>query len=79
MINQKKKKMKHYSLFILTAIFVGLFSCNQKSEKKAGTVLQNGWKELSENGYSVQYPENWDLKKPEQMTRALKKYLSLWF
>jgi len=60
--------MKHSNLIILTALLVGLFSCNQSSQKKAGTGIQNGWKQLTENGYSIQYPGNWDLNKPEQLT-----------
>jgi len=59
--------MKHYTLYLLTLLLMSLISCNQRSEKKVATEIQNGWKQLSENGYSIQYPGNWELNKPKQL------------
>jgi len=57
--------MKHINLLGLT-LFFGLFTYCQQTTNNTQTVAQN-WKLLDEKGYSVQYPENWDLDPSGQM------------
>jgi len=48
-------------------LLISLTACGQLTKKNEVTTTKNGWKTLNENGYSIQYPENWDLNKSGQM------------
>lgn len=62
------KKVKSLGLAIL---LFSLTACGQSTTKtdvtQHPTASENGWKTMNENGYSLQYPENWDLNKSGQM------------
>jgi hypothetical protein len=64
---KNKKKMNQIKLFGLTCLFLCFLSCGQTSQKKDHTIIENGWKSIDENSFSVQYPEKWDMKKSGQM------------
>ena len=51
----------------LAIVLISLTACGQSTKKNEVTTTKNGWKNLNENGYSIQYPENWDLNKSGQM------------
>ena len=59
--------MKQTQLLALTFMVFILMACGQKSQKNAANKTENGWKELSESNYSIQYPDNWELNKSGQM------------
>jgi hypothetical protein len=67
---EQLKQMKFLGLAIL---LISLTACGQSTKKNEATkenevtTIKNGWKNLNENGYSIQYPENWDLNKSGQM------------
>jgi len=51
---------------LLTAI-MHFTACAQTIEKNTQTKVFKGWKSLTENNYSVNYPDNWELNKSGQM------------
>ena len=57
--------MKIIKLIGIIALGINLNACGQTSENKAETA--KGWKSLSENDYSIKYPDNWELNKSGQM------------
>ena len=59
--------MKRMKLLLLSTLFLSVLSCGQTSNKSPKIEIQSGWKNLDENGYSIQYPENWELNKSGQM------------
>ena len=59
--------MNKIKLSGLTCLLLCLLSCGQTAQKKDLTIIENGWKSIDENGFSIQYPENWDMNKTEQM------------
>lgn len=48
-------------------MFMYLTVCCQSTENKTQTEVQDGWKSLTENNYSINYPGNWELNKSGQM------------
>jgi len=59
--------MKRITLLVLTTLLLSLLACGQAKEKNTQTKIQNDWISLDENGYSIQYPGDWDLNKSGQM------------
>jgi hypothetical protein len=59
--------MKKTTLFGLTTIFISIVACGQTTNKTSVTNNQVGLTTLNENGYSIQYPDSWDLNKSGQM------------
>ena len=59
--------MKKTILFGLTTLFLTIQVCGQTSNKTSQTSNQSVFKKLNENGYSIQYPDTWDLDKSGQM------------
>lgn len=59
--------MKRMSLIGLTALLISLLTFGQTIEKSVQSGIQEEWTSLNENGYSIQYPKNWDLDKSGQM------------
>jgi len=64
------KQMKFLGFAILLIILTGCGKSTKKNEvitkgNEATTII--GWKTIHENGYSIQYPGNWDLSKSGQM------------
>ena len=57
--------MKTIKLFGIIVLAINMTACGQTSENKTKTI--EGWKSLSENSYSIEYPENWELNKSGQM------------
>lgn len=43
-----------------------LISCKEKTETQTQQAIPEGWKQLDETGYGIQYPDNWDLDKSGQ-------------
>ena len=61
------KKMKKVKLIGLLAVLMNLTACGQTQENKTQKVVLDGWKSLTENNYSINYPDNWRLDKSGQM------------
>ena len=59
--------MNTLKLIGLLTIIVNLTTCGQTTENKSQTEVLDGWKSLSENNYSINYPDNWELNKSGQM------------
>ena len=53
--------MKHIHLSALAIFFIGLISCGEG--KKEAVENEKNWKTLSENNYSIHYPESWEVDK----------------
>ena len=51
----------------LLTVIMHFTACAQTTEKKTSTNVLNGWESLTENNYSINYPDNWELNKSEQM------------
>lgn len=61
------KQMKQMKFLGIAILLISLNSCGQSTKKNELTTKPNGWKTMNENGYSIQYPESWDLNKSRQM------------
>jgi len=55
-------------------LLISLTSCGKSTKKNVVVTKKNevtttisGWKTINEYGYSIQYPDNWDLSKSGQM------------
>jgi hypothetical protein len=59
--------MRHFNLFVLTFMFVGLLASAQTTPTKTPEISMTDWQFLDESGYSIQYPQDWDLNKSGQM------------
>jgi len=59
--------MKSIKLVGLLAILITFVSYGQIIENNTQKVFQSGWESLSENNYSIKYPEHWDLNKSGQL------------
>ncbi len=59
------KKLQLLVLFIFMVILS--ISCGQSSGKKLKTEIPENWKLLDESGYSIQYPDTFELNKSGQM------------
>lgn len=59
--------MRKIQLLGLTFLFLSLVACGQIAQKNTEKEIKNGWKELNETNYSIQYPDNWDMDKSGQM------------
>lgn len=59
--------MKILKLIIVLIFLVNFTSCAQTSEKETQTKASKGWNILTENNYSINYPDNWQLNKSGQM------------
>lgn len=59
--------MKQVQLFMLSILFIPISAAGQTAQKDTKTEIGNSWKLINENGYSIQYPHNWDLDKSGQM------------
>jgi len=55
--------MKRITLLVLTSLFLISFAESQTTKSNT----QNDWKTLDENGYSIKYPDGWELNKSGQM------------
>ena len=64
----KMNKMKTIKLIGILALITSLTACNQtEEENNIQTEILGDWKSLSENNYSINYPDNWELNKAGQM------------
>jgi hypothetical protein len=54
-------------LFGVLAFIMNLTSCAQTSENKTQLKTIEGWETLTENNYSINYPDNWEINKSGQM------------
>jgi len=61
---EQMKKIKFLGIVIL---LISITACGKSTKKNEVTTIISGWKTISENGYLIQYPENWDLSKSGQM------------
>jgi hypothetical protein len=61
----KKNQMKTTQLIGILFLIANLTACGQTEKNKTETL--DGWKSISENDYSIDYPEDWELSKPGQM------------
>lgn len=62
----KPNKMNFLKLIgVLTLI--NLTACVQTEKKEVQTKTLDGWKSLTENNFSIHYPDNWELNKSGQM------------
>ena len=53
--------MEKLSLAVWLILFFGLAVKGQSTGENPTFSLQDGWKSLSENGYSIQYPDTWEV------------------
>lgn len=51
----------------LSIVLISLTACGQTTKTNEITTIQNGWKTLNEKGYTIQYPNDWELNKSGQM------------
>lgn len=58
------KQINKLSVIILLLTFV---ACTKTSENKSVKTNENNWKTLTQNGYTIKFPENWNLKKIGEM------------
>lgn len=58
--------MKQLKLVALTVLMIWSSSCNQTAVKNESIEVPEGWKLLHENGFSVQYPQDWTLDQSGQ-------------
>ncbi len=61
------KTMKQIKLILLTAIFFSLIACGQKTQKIMQSDIPNDWKTINESGFTIQYPDSFELNKSGQM------------
>jgi hypothetical protein len=66
-IINKNKTMKQIGLFGLTAILLSLIACGETTQKNVESVIPAGWKTMDESGFSIQYPDSFELNKSGQM------------
>ena len=59
--------MKKVKLIGILTVFINLTAGGQTVENNTYTESEDGWKSLTENNYSINYPENWELDKSGQM------------
>jgi len=59
--------MKTIKLIIILGLITSLAACGQTEENNTQTEILDNWKSLSENNYSINYPDNWELSKAGQM------------
>ena len=59
--------MKTLKLIGLLTIIVNLTAYGQTTENKSQADVLDGWKSLTENSYSINYPGNWELNRSGQM------------
>ena len=57
--------MKTIKLIGTLVLAINMIACGQTKENKSNII--EGWKSISENNYSISYPENWELNKSGQM------------
>jgi len=62
----KDNTMKQIRFFALCTLLIWMYSCGQQKAKNEQIKTPEGWKLLKENGYSIQYPEDWTLDKSGQ-------------
>ena len=53
--------MKPNFLLLLFFLLPNLTACGQTSQKNVTNKIEDEWKELNGNNYSIQYPNDWDL------------------
>jgi len=58
--------MKQIKFLALCLLLLWTYSCGQQTVKNDQIKTSEGWKLLKENGYSIQYPEDWILDKSGQ-------------
>lgn len=58
--------MKQLKVTALIVSMIWLYSCNQTAVKNESAKVLEGWKLLQENGYSLQYPQDWTLDQSGQ-------------
>lgn len=59
--------MKRMKFLGLSIVLISLTACGQTTKTNEITTIQNGWKTLNEKGYTIQYPNDWELNKSGQM------------
>jgi hypothetical protein len=59
--------MKTLKLIGLLTLIVNFTAFGQTTESKSQTEVLNEWKTLTENNYSINYPDKWELNKSGQM------------
>jgi len=59
--------MKILKLIGILAVITNLTACGQTAGNKTQTEALDGWKSMTENNYSINYPDNWELNKSGQM------------
>lgn len=57
--------MKTIKLIGILVLFTNLIACSQTAENKTKTL--DGWKSITEDNYSIDYPDDWELNKSGQM------------
>ena len=55
--------MKHFTLLVLTFLFVSVLTFGQTTLTKTPDSVNPDWQLLNENSFSIQYPRDWDLDK----------------
>lgn len=63
----KNNKMKLIKLFGLSAIFFSLIACGQTAQKDVQLNIPNDWKTIDESGFTIQYPDSFELNKSGHM------------
>jgi len=58
--------MKKNDFLVIITFSIFFVACGHIKTKKEPTIPNEGWSILSENGYSIQYPEDWKLNKSGQ-------------
>lgn len=59
--------MRKRSLFGFFAVMIIAIACGQTSRREAVSTKTNDWKLLNETGYSIQYPDTFELDKSGKM------------
>jgi hypothetical protein len=59
--------MRQITSLGLVILIISLIACGQTSQKTTVIHIPNGWKTFSETGYSIQYPDSFDLDTSGQM------------
>src|SRR5688500_7329913 len=52
---------------LLFSLVISFNSLGQTAQKNAEPGIEDSWKSIEENGYSIQYPDSWDVDKSGAM------------
>lgn len=59
--------MRIFKLIVALILSLNLIACSQNEKSNKQAEVLNGWETLTEDNYSIKYPENWELNKSGQM------------